>query len=75
MAASLSIVNITKELLLNAKKQKRVTYKEIAEATGIDESWIKSFASKSYESIPAADKIEKMYYYATGKRLAEIASI
>jgi transcriptional regulator with XRE-family HTH domain len=72
MARNLSVANITKQLLLNVKKEKRVTYKEIAEVTGIDERWIKCFASNSYNSVPAIDKIEKLYYYATGKNLSEM---
>lgn len=56
----------TRQLLKN--RPATVDYRDIEEATGLKQSWLKAFACKGIEN-PDVNKIETLYEYLTQKEL------
>lgn len=63
------LLKVTKEMLLN--KDRDLTYKDIADATTISESWLRRFASRKGIGEPSVVTIEKLYNFLSGKQLGK----
>ena len=59
------LVDRTKALL----NDRKCTYKIIADITGINENWLKKFATEKSISEPSANTIEKLYNFLSGETL------
>ena len=72
MSEDCALLNITKELLANRKAT--ISYKDIAKVTGIEESWLKTFASRKEIKHPSVVRIEKLYNFLSGNELAKLVA-
>lgn len=44
-----------------------ITLKQVAEKSGLPESWVKSFHLRGNKCSASVDKVEKLYKYLSGK--------
>lgn len=57
-----------KVLELLASRPRNTTYKDVAEATGLPEPWLKKFAANEIKD-PSVNRVETLYNYLTGTPL------
>lgn len=57
-----------KVLDLLGARPRTTTYSDVAEATGLNEAWIKQFAAGNIPN-PSVNRVETLYVYLTGNAL------